>query len=578
MSLWDDIEDTKHEDTNIENQDFSDKKYRNSLINNLVNYSIHNNIVNELFKELSINLKDIPKEDKEKILEVFTQNSKLLDSENSYLNNPIKGMRLISDIIHSKKRADKSELETLFDSFDEFLNNDFIKFSSKISIPNEAELYKEIMSIRDELLEDIKFSELVNKTHIGIGGSFSAGKSSFLNSILNRDVDDILPTDTNPTTSIPTYLVNKEISTSSTDSEIDIYTFNKDGEKSIIDKEALLAISHEFNKVYNFGLISIINKIVVNINCMPYEHIAFLDTPGYSKSDGEEDIDKNIALNHLKNIDAMIWLIDIENGVIRNGDIKFIQGLNLKKEILFVLNKADKKPQSEIENILLTVKKTLKRANIKYIDVIAYSSHEKKEYFATNKIVSFLVKHNKAKKRNFQLKIKNILKKYKKHINSIGKNNKELLQLFNQIDTLGYSFISEVDDFESVLDKVKKDILKNNKDNIDYKQLEESFIKQIALIDKSFNKKIYQDRNKKKFKLYSTKRFPIWKIEEISKNERLLLPTFKEMQKLDKNTRNRLICQKIHYVLLSDDKQTSYNLKDGKLLKFKNSYFIYKEK
>ena len=384
MSLWDDIEDTKNEDTNIENQDFSDKKYRNSLINNLVNYSIHNNIVNELFKELSINLKDIPKEDKEKILEVFTQNSKLLDSENSYLNNPIKGMRLISDIIHSKKRADKSELETLFDSFDEFLNNDFIKFSSKISIPNEAELYKEIMSIRDELLEDIKFSELVNKTHIGIGGSFSAGKSSFLNSILNRDVDDILPTDTNPTTSIPTYLVNKEISTSSTDSEIDIYTFNKNGEKSIIDKEALLAISHEFNKVYNFGLISIINKIVVNINCMPYEHIAFLDTPGYSKSDGEEDIDKNIALNHLKNIDAMIWLIDIENGVIRNGDIKFIQGLNLKKEILFVLNKADKKPQSEIENILLTVKKTLKRANIKYIDVIAYSSHEKKEYFATN--------------------------------------------------------------------------------------------------------------------------------------------------------------------------------------------------
>jgi len=501
-SLWDDIDDNENEDTNIENQDFSNKEYRNSLMKDLVNYSIRNNITDELFKELSINLKDIPKEDKEEILEVFTQNSKLLDSDNSYLNNPIKGMRLISDIIDSKKRADKSEIEILFNSFDEFLNNDFIKFSSEISIPNEVELYQEIMSIRDELLEDIKFSELVNKTHIGIGGSFSAGKSSFLNAILGKDIDDILPTDTNPTTSIPTYLVNKEIMTFPTNNQIDIYTFNKDGEKSLIDKEALLAISHEFNKVYNFGLISIINKIVVDINCMPYKHIAFLDTPGYSKADGEEDIDKNIALNHLKNIDAMIWLIDAENGVIQYGDIKFIQSLNFKKEILFVLNKADKKPQSEIKNILLTVKETLKRANIKYVDVIAYSSHEKREYFATNKIVSFLVKYNKAKKRNFQSKIKNILKKYKKHINGIGQINKELLQVFNQIDTLGYSFISEVDDFEWVLDKVKKDILKNNRENIEYKQVEESFIKQIALIDKFFNKKIYQDRNKKRFKRY----------------------------------------------------------------------------
>jgi GTP-binding protein EngB required for normal cell division len=580
MSLWDE-EDNSNVDNNdyIDNQDFSNKEYRQFLINTLVNYSKCNNLVNELFEKLSINLIDISKENKEKILEIFTKNSKLLYSENSYLNNPIKGMRLISDIIYSKNRNNKSELELLFDKFDYYLNNDFIEFSSQISIPNEAKLYKELISIRDELFEDIKFSELVNKTLIGIGGSFSAGKSSFLNSILDRDVnaDDILPTDTNPTTSIPTYLVKKDSSISS-NNDTDIYTFNKDGEKSKIDKEALLAISHEFNKIYNFGLISIVNKIVVDIGCMPYENIAFLDTPGYSKSDGEEDIDENIAQNHLRNIDSMIWLIDAENGVIQHGDIKFIQSLDFNKEILFILNKADKKPKSDIKSILSTVKNSLNKANIKYTDVVAYSSHEKKEYFSVNKIECFLTKHNKSKKINFQLKIKDILKEYEKHIKDIGQKNKALLEIFNQIDTLGYSFISEVDNFENMLDKVKKDILKNNKDKINYMQLEEFLIRSIGSIDTFFNQRIYQENNKKKFKLYSTKKFPIWKIEEISRKERLLLPTFSEIQKLDKNMKDSLICKKIHYVLLSNDKQTSYNLKNGKLLEFKNSYFIYRER
>ena len=487
-------------------------------------------------------------------------------------------MRLISDIIHAKNRNIKTEIEILFDKFDDYLKNDFMNFSNQISIPNEAKLYKELMNVRDELFEDIKFSELVNKTHIGIGGSFSAGKSSFLNSILdeNIDADDILPTDTNPTTSIPTYLIKKE-SAISTNKDINIYTFNKYGEKSKIDKEALLAISHEFNKIYNFGLISIINKIVVDINCMPYENIAFLDTPGYSKSDGEEDIDKNIAQNHLKNIDSMIWLIDAENGVIQNGDIKFIQSLNLEKEILFILNKADKKPKSDIKNILTMIKKTLDKANIKYIDVVAYSSHEKKEYFSTNIIECFLIKHNRAKETNFKSKILNILKYYKRHLEYIEEKNKNLLKLFNQLDTFGYAFTSTVDDFDDTLEAIKKEILKSYKDKADYKELEKRLIENISSIEAFLNKKNHHDKKKKIFKLYSEKKFPIWKIKEISKNKRLRLPTFKEIQTLDKNTKDRLICKKIYYVLLSD-KQTSYNLKDGRLLKFKNSYFLYRKK
>ncbi len=189
----------------LNGKDFSDKEYREAIINNLINFSKEENILDDTCRSISKNLKDISRDKKESLLETFSRESRLLNSTNSYLSNPIKGMRLISDIIQPKS-VSKSELDELFSEFDNFIKNDFLNFSKKVAIPNEAEIYKNLLSLRDELLENIKFSQLVSKNHIGVGGSFSAGKSSFINSILNRDIDDdILPIDSRPNTSIPTY-------------------------------------------------------------------------------------------------------------------------------------------------------------------------------------------------------------------------------------------------------------------------------------------------------------------------------------------------------------------------------------
>jgi GTP-binding protein EngB required for normal cell division len=306
-----------------------------------------------------------------------------IDSTNIYMRNPIKGMELISDIIKEKISQDKNRLEVNFEKFEKFLKSDFIKFSNQIAINNEIELYDNLLNIRNEILDSIRFSELANKTHIGIGGSFSSGKSSFLNSILNNDIgDDILPVDSVPTTSIPTYLVQKK--NFSDINEMKIYIFNKTATKIEVDRDALLAISHEFYKIYNFGLVSIIDKIVINIASMPYENIAFIDTPGYSKADGEIEVDKNIAQQHLQGIDSMIWLIDVDNGTIRDGDIEFIKSLDFKGDILFVLNKADKKPLNDLKKIIQTIKETLSKIGIDYIDVVAYSSHDKVEFGSIN--------------------------------------------------------------------------------------------------------------------------------------------------------------------------------------------------
>jgi predicted GTPase len=45
----------------------------------------------------------------------------------------------------------------------------------------------------------------------------------------------------------------------------------------------------------------------------------------------------------LSDANFLIWLIDAENGEITKSDLDFIRSLKINTEILFVVNKADKK-------------------------------------------------------------------------------------------------------------------------------------------------------------------------------------------------------------------------------------------
>jgi tetratricopeptide (TPR) repeat protein len=443
----------------------------------------------------------------DKVLDISNKEPELLESENSYLSNPVKGMMLIANIIKQDNR-DKTQLDIFFDEFNNLLKYDFINCTNKIAMPNEAQLYSELIDIKDKLLEDIKFSELVNKTHIGVGGSFSAGKSSFLNSILGRDLDveDILPIDSVPTTSIPTYIVKQK---EKSKNNLNIYTFNKDGNKSEIDKEALLAISHEFNKVYGFGLTSLINNIIIDVDSMPYSNIAFLDTPGYSKADGNQDTDKNIAKKHLIGIDSLIWLIDVDNGVIRDGDIQFIKSLNFHGDILFILNKADKKPISDIENIIKAIKDTLENSNINYVDIIAYSSHEREEYLSKNKIIEFLNSKNKSNRKKFTSEFNRVLNQYKDFLIGIREKNKIFLQISHELDLYYGDRLNDIRNLKTIREDIKNENSKI-KDNISlFNKIIKELFKILNTIDNIFNKDIDDAVNftKEGVSLYKNKEY-----------------------------------------------------------------------
>jgi len=249
-------------------------------------------------------------------------------------------------------------------------------------------LEKRLQKLSDQIVEYKKIKLLTNKTVVGVGGRFSAGKSAFINSLLNNSGDEIvLPENQNPTTSIPTYILSGE--------ENKIQAYLKDDRILLLKAEASAALIHEFYEKYKIGFSRFIRNLVVYRNDFPEnfsEKIVLLDTPGYNKSDIDATdalSDEYLSSKQLKAIDRLIWLVDIDNGTIQDKDLQFINKLVTDKPILFIFNKADLKTDEEIKKVLSTSKKIIADNHINAFGITAYSSRDKKEYFKKDIISCF---------------------------------------------------------------------------------------------------------------------------------------------------------------------------------------------
>ena len=315
------------------------------------------------------------------------------DPENKYLSSEAEALQFIAQFIPLK--GTKSDNYSQEKQIKKMLELQFLNMFQKIELSNKAQLQQQLEMLSDKLLEQKKYNMLKDKVVIGLGGKFSAGKSKFINSLLKAG-EEFLPEDQNPTTSIPTYIVQGKID------EINAYT--NSGDKVTLDFEALQALTHKFYRKFGIGFSSFIHSLVISEDDMPYSGMAFLDTPGYNKPDAVDEVqlqksdsDQNKAYEQLRKVDYLIWLMDIENGVIQQNDIEFIESLNLKNPILIVVNKADKKIDRDIEKIVNLVNKTAEDAGINVFGVAAYSSRENKEWGNSDIINHFLELASKTK-------------------------------------------------------------------------------------------------------------------------------------------------------------------------------------
>ncbi|WP_147565182.1 dynamin family protein [Clostridium tyrobutyricum] len=325
-----------------------------------------------------------------------------IDSEkNIYLKDPSKGLELISKLLSKKeKNVDRRKK---INKLDRLLDEKLLGSISNMNLYNELEYYNKLIKLSNKILEQKKVKLLCDKTVVGIGGRFSSGKSKFINSILD---DDILPEDQNPSTSIATYIIY------SNENSIRAYTF--DNEDIELNIEETKALNHAFYKEYKFGFSAFINNLVVKNSNISYKSVSILDTPGYNKFDSntkEMVTDRQKAYDQLKSVDFLIWLIDIENGVIDSTDIEFIRSLDMQNPVLIVINKADKKSEREVRDIMKSVIDTLDNTDIKVYGVTAYSSFYAEEFFKKTLIDDFLNiadKYNYGKE-NIRAQINNII-------------------------------------------------------------------------------------------------------------------------------------------------------------------------
>lgn len=231
------------------------------------------------------------------------------------------------------------------------------------------------------ILEYARLPMLRQKTVLGIGGAFSAGKSRFLNDLTGMDC---LPEDQGPTTAIGTYLVHGP--------DFSILAHTRGNGLESLSREELQTISHQFHDAYKIGFADVLHKLIITSPDF-LRDVVLLDTPGYTKP-GEgnelEAVDRRIALEHLKNSDYLMWLIDIENGVIPDPDIRFLKELDPANPCLVIFNKADKKSSGAVADVVQGAEELLSSKGIPFFGVTAYSSVDKEESLGRNLIREYL--------------------------------------------------------------------------------------------------------------------------------------------------------------------------------------------
>lgn len=359
-----------------------------------------------------------------------------LDAEtaNPYLADPAKGLQLITRLIAQPETSLPTQHRRNFKHLHNLIHQSYVSLSARDTYPTEALNYRDLIALEDALEDLVAFPDLANKTVIGIGGSFSAGKSRFINTLLGND---LLPEALEPTTAIPSYLV--------TGTHEVIRALNQFEHDVELDRPALQAITHAFPRHYRqvhgveVGFAHMIRLLMILDPKLSWQNLAFLDTPGFSKPDNprSEQADRQIALRQLKEADEILWLLNAKNGSIRRDDIEFLRDLDHHKPIYFVVTQADLVGKSRVAAILEKIAETLDEARISRAGLMAWAAplgSNRGQHWAGDDVYEWLTWLNGAvKETQTRVECTRILDSHIHYNSKALVENRELLSTFNEL-------------------------------------------------------------------------------------------------------------------------------------------------
>ncbi len=319
--------------------------------------------------------------------------------QNNHQNNHQVGLKerydLIARILNARMKNEGLE------EYQQILDNEFLEFASGVDSLKEKEIaLLMLQEIKKELQLVASYPSLFQKTIVAVGGGFSAGKSTFLNNLLGLKLK--LPEDMNPTTAIPTYCLKgkKEV----------LMGFSQNGGMVELPH---LAFDHQFLNSLGFNLKEIMPLMLLSVPSVPFEFLCFIDTPGYNPANqGYTGGDKEVSKESLKHAKHILWLISCECGELHKDDLEFLQELYEEegKQVFIVLSRADMRTKSQLEEVAIKIRETLKDNGIEFLGICAYSAtryQEIKEFSEKSPVFDslekFLKKLNKRSEKQNEI-------------------------------------------------------------------------------------------------------------------------------------------------------------------------------
>jgi len=355
------------------------------------------------------------------------------DTANPYLADPAKGLQLITRLIaHPPPQRTQDQRQHLA-HLHQLIHQSFVSLAARDDFQAEAQAFRELLALEESLHDLALFPDLANKTIVGVGGGFSAGKSRFLNTLLG---DPLLPESVKPTTAIPSFL---------TDGAASIVALNVFNHQVEIDADALQAISHAFVEHYKkalgntVGFAHVLKLLMIHRPAFKWANLAFLDTPGYSKVDGGNPAasDQKIALKQLAEADHLVWLLSAQNGSIQQGDLEFLRTLNHAKPIFFVVTQCDLKSKQGIGAILESTRRAIDSAGLSCAGLMAWAaplSVQVGEKMAGDDIGVWLQQLNASPKFTTKRRMcARVMDNYIQHNSHALAHNRSLLSAFNEL-------------------------------------------------------------------------------------------------------------------------------------------------
>ncbi|WP_097693243.1 acyl carrier protein [Helicobacter pylori] len=361
---------------------------------------------------------------------------------------------LIARILNAKTNNEGLE------EYQSVLDNEFLEFASGVDSLKEKEIaLLMLQEIQKELQLVASYPSLFQKTIVAVGGGFSAGKSTFLNNLLGLKLK--LPEHIDPTTAIPTYCLKgkKEV----------LMGFSQNGGMVELPH---LKFDHQFLESLGFNLKEIIPFMLLSAPSVPFEFLCFIDTPGYNPGNqGYTGGDKEASKESLKHAKHILWLISCECGDLHKDDLEFLQELYEEgKQVFIVLSRADRRAKSQLEEVAIKIRETLKDHGIEFLGIGAYSATRYQEY----------------KEFSEKSKVFNSLEKFLMKLNQRSEKQNEILGYLYEVHRMYEKAIrqdiSRFKRYQKALHSVKLDLMQKGFDDFSDK-----IFRRIENLEKEFS-------------------------------------------------------------------------------------------